>query len=716
MCGLVKRLEFDPFITPHWHCPRLPTEVGIVWQWPPPTVLLVLNYHDVARSACRRATMKFIRIQADTTIRDARRNREPTGKRAGNTRLINRTRKAPDRAAKVVPSPYPEPRCSSVSCSAFLCMLPPPARFPLSASKPFQAAFLASRCKRQTFPCAVAHRPSRHYSGDANSCSSSSKVTTSTGSKDSQDVEAQDNSTPLTGSAKLFAEAEEEERELEEQHRTRGRRSMSNTQRLHTDKLQFQHPNWTGDESTEDAVLRMLVDKYKPLRSGTTQTAEEKLRKGGPKPAATSIPLSEGESEKSPLETLEARIGAVEIKVDGTSGYQVKSTHSAPLRPTMTGSWATEPLLPSNPNHNPWDTTFKAPKEWTEAPSIKHASLIPSPKKPTPAAGPEDPKQKRKEREHLKRTKTAGRLGSAKEAMLDYRLGMKGGSAGDADRVGPERVNPSSLKGWTSLVEDRIEKARKAGAFNDVKGRGQPIARSTDEQNPFIDREEFFMNRIVQRNGAAPIWVELQNELEEAVNSFRSVLMESWVRTASTSISAELPPPSATPTLALPSTEWVARYRDRGWESRELGYHTAAMKEINALVRKYNGMAPYPVRRAPYTLEAEREKVYREGVEPIMEALRQRGKEGRLGGRDSLTIGGSGGSFLNFIIHDPPPPASPTTFSANLAEIGAYGSGSESQHGVQLSGNEAPALSFLPTIFSIPRILLSGYQGNGFTL
>lgn len=43
-----------------------------------------------------------------------------------------------------------------------------------------------------------------------------------------------------------------------------------------------------------------------------------------------------------------------------------------------------------------------------------------------------------------------------------------------------------------------------------VKGRGQPIARLSEERNPFIAREEFLMNRIVQRNGAAPPWVEVQ--------------------------------------------------------------------------------------------------------------------------------------------------------------------------------------------------------------
>ena len=36
------------------------------------------------------------------------------------------------------------------------------------------------------------------------------------------------------------------------------------------------------------------------------------------------------------------------------------------------------------------------------------------------------------------------------------------------------------------------------------------MAVSDGERNPFIAREEFLMNRIVQRNGAAPPWVELQ--------------------------------------------------------------------------------------------------------------------------------------------------------------------------------------------------------------
>ena len=71
-------------------------------------------------------------------------------------------------------------------------------------------------------------------------------------------------------SSKLFADAEQEER----QEVTPARTALSGTT--------LDPPNWTGDERVEDAVLRMLVDKYKPLRSGTIQTAEDKMHRAPP--------------------------------------------------------------------------------------------------------------------------------------------------------------------------------------------------------------------------------------------------------------------------------------------------------------------------------------------------------------------------------------------------------------------------------------------------
>ena len=63
-----------------------------------------------------------------------------------------------------------------------------------------------------------------------------------------------------------------------------------------------------------------------------------------------------------------------------------------------------------------------------------------------------------------------------------------------------------------------VQKARQAGHFNNIKGRGRPIARTTEDKNPFIGREEFLMNRIVQRQGAAPPWVEIQGGTFTAIS------------------------------------------------------------------------------------------------------------------------------------------------------------------------------------------------------
>ena len=63
-------------------------------------------------------------------------------------------------------------------------------------------------------------------------------------------------------------------------------------------------------------------------------------------------------------------------------------------------------------------------------------------------------------------------------------------------------------------------------------------------------------------------------------------------------------PPALLPKLT--SAE-VSALRDSDWETRERAYHDTAIEEINSLVRKYNGMAPYSVRKPYYMRVAELE-------------------------------------------------------------------------------------------------------------
>ncbi|KAL1747274.1 hypothetical protein HDZ31DRAFT_32346 [Schizophyllum fasciatum] len=422
-----------------------------------------------------------------------------------------------------------------------------------------------------------------------------------------------------SASAKLFADAEREEEEL-----------LENARRSKLPFLENRHENWTGEERIEDAVLRMLVDKYKPVRGGTVRSADEKLKTAPPKPA------SQGpDALAMEIDELEAQLQTNRITT--SSGSSTIAGHS----PSVTGSWANEPLLPAIEGHRPWHTVYRAPSHAVA--SVKFARLPPSPS--PPKAAPTDERVARKEKEVAKRTAHVGRLHGAREATLDYKLGLGAGRAKGQPPTITEatgaRPNPVSVKGWTSLVEDRIERARQKGLFKNVKGRGKPIVQQSEESNPFIGKEEFLMNRILQRNEASPPWVEIQGELESAVRAWRQMLRQAWTRRALRNLSTEHPPQrlrSITPAA-------VRALRDPAWEARERTYHDAALGEVNALVRKYNGLAPYPVRRPYYMLHVELERVYGECVADIMAGLAERYGKGdsRPVGASEVEEGGSGG-------------------------------------------------------------------------
>jgi DnaJ homolog subfamily C member 28 len=142
------------------------------------------------------------------------------------------------------------------------------------------------------------------------------------------------------------------------------------------------------------------------------------------------------------------------------------------------------------------------------------------------------------------------------------------------------------------------------------------------------------MNRIVQRQGAAPPWVEIQGELEAAVDTFRSVLKQSWVRRAVRMLTLSRQP------LRELSLADAQALRDREWEAREKAYHESALSEVNSLVRKYNTLAPYVVRKAYYLRDAELDRAYEEGAEDIIQELagRLRGSQTGAGNPEDGTV------------------------------------------------------------------------------
>jgi DnaJ family protein C protein 28 len=240
-------------------------------------------------------------------------------------------------------------------------------------------------------------------------------------------------------SSKLFADAAREESDASTHSLPKRRGPVRGA---------FAGPDepWTGDESMQDAVLRMLVDKYKPLR-GDFMSADQRLKKSPPTVRSTPTPVPDGVDSEDALEESASFSAHLAKAASSSSVTPTGSASSTP--PPPSGALADVPLLPTVEGHRPWHTTYIAPKY---AASVKVGRISPSSSRPSPGLrDPDDPKQ-RKDMEKMRRRMQAVRLTSAKESTLDYRLGLRK-SAGLSSLGG----NAISLKQWDSIVEEKIE-------------------------------------------------------------------------------------------------------------------------------------------------------------------------------------------------------------------------------------------------------------------
>lgn len=108
------------------------------------------------------------------------------------------------------------------------------------------------------------------------------------------------------------------------------------------------------------------------------------------------------------------------------------------------------------------------------------------------------------------------------------------------DRFSPgARPMPTTLQGLTSLANERIEDAIARGQFKNIpRGKGTNVERDYNANSPFLDTTEYFMNKIIQKQEIVPPWIEKQQELVKAVNSFRGRLRSDWKRHAARMIAS----------------------------------------------------------------------------------------------------------------------------------------------------------------------------------
>lgn len=209
---------------------------------------------------------------------------------------------------------------------------------------------------------------------------------------------------------------------------------------------------WTGEENTRDAVLRMLVDTHKPLRSDVVATAEQKIKELTKRLDMEPIVRDKSSSTKSTLRRQEEAL-LQDLDDEAEPPRVIRVDRSIEL----------ERQIPPE-EFRPWMAQYVAKDQDTDTPSIFHGRFL--------STGPSslssimdrpvissDPKVRQAERQRQRTERTQGRLVGAREGALEYRLGGGEGyqAKGTSAAGGGVRGGPSGVRAWQNLVEDRIE-------------------------------------------------------------------------------------------------------------------------------------------------------------------------------------------------------------------------------------------------------------------
>lgn len=195
------------------------------------------------------------------------------------------------------------------------------------------------------------------------------------------------------------------------------------------------------------------------------------------------------------------------------------------------------------------------------------------------------------------------------------------------------RPMPNSLEGLQSLAEERIEEARRSGAFDNLDGKGKALE-LIETRTPMVDRTEFFLNQIIKKQGALPPFVDAQVNLDRAIASFRQSLRSEWVNfcckligLGGGTLQEQINRARA---YAIAEIKGCDRLRDEHWEKREKSFVEAQIKALNSSARGYNIIAPFNSRRGYLNYRDELDACYKAGTPLVAQTLLDRANAPKL--------------------------------------------------------------------------------------
>ncbi|KAH9812988.1 hypothetical protein Tdes44962_MAKER05755 [Teratosphaeria destructans] len=379
---------------------------------------------------------------------------------------------------------------------------------------------------------------------------------------------------------------------------------------------------WTGEESLEDAALRMLNDAHKPLRVparpprlGPSARAPKKVDTGRPTPGATGARLanardrtsayafmkdpnmSEAERERLREEMKarfrpEGRIAPATVQglanlanqriEDAIGRGQFKNLPRGPGKLVERDYNASSPFI---------DTT-----EYFMNKMIQKQEIVP----------PWIEKQQ-------ELVSTANRFRSRLRA--DWRrhvsrsIASRGGSLEQQIRLAEAYAAAEARENPRRGKEETVHTVGDAGQVSQITLAGE--LKATPVTNP---------NEPTSSDGSST---------DEPTN----------ITTHPIHADGSIPPSSTTPPLPL-----VPPFRDPDWLATETPYLHAAIANLNTLARSYNLMAPALAKKPYYALDRELRACYADVAPSVPAAMRERARRRRRGMRGATAEGRSGRS------------------------------------------------------------------------
>jgi DnaJ family protein C protein 28 len=157
---------------------------------------------------------------------------------------------------------------------------------------------------------------------------------------------------------------------------------------------------------------------------------------------------------------------------------------------------------------------------------------------------------------------------------------------------------PEPIAGWDNLVERKIREAQKQGLFDDLPGKGEPLDLT---ENPFLAPSWRTAYNLLQGQGFAPEWIELDKEIRTELDRLRQGLAESkrWYDEAAAALEGR------TGQQAEEERAWVEVY----WE-RRLNSLAPQIDELNEKIWLFNLKVPIAsLQRRKVSIEEELQRL-----------------------------------------------------------------------------------------------------------